>query len=550
MGYDSDRITQGDLNWGPMRRRRRAWKSWTITLVVAWATLPPTDLWPPGSRAPWVLPPLVTARPTSIAAAADCDPATEAAIAILCQSVQIRRDGLHNRLLRALRHLEDPALAPLFTALATAPQPSLVIHGIIGLSEISPERQVELELIAEIHDPKVQAELIALAMDSDRLGDDDAEQMLAWPGLDTAVKVVIATRLVESGRLTNASILHEAMAAGPIGRRSLIALLLHQIGDPAGIKGLQALDRSDDKQRDRVRAGLLQTAIHHAFSSAGPWAYAVSTEPDVDKELGVLAMRTALRFGDLRAADLWRQHYESDTNPAHRTRLAMAALEMSPWQDPALFDTLAASEDTVIAQIGRTGKAIAGRTKDGPEQVDALIQLQYPPANLWALRFARRHADPAAAPIMLLRLILAYEEGPPQGRKQRLGTAVEAAQTLYELDPQAATNMLQPILTGPKADPRLVEGILLALVRAQAPDPVRVIADLPDFKTLNANSLALLLRAKHDDKPLDDRQMVDLRLLVGSTALEPSLQVQAAWAYLKITDQKDLALAAVLGAMP
>ena len=44
--------------------------------------------------------------------------------------------------------------------------------------------------------------------------------------------------------------------------------------------------------------------------------------------------------------------------------------------------------------------------------------------------------------------------------------------------------------------------------------------------------------------------MVDLRLLVGSTALEPSLQVQAAWAYLKLTDQKDLALAAVLGAMP
>jgi hypothetical protein len=269
----------------------------------------------------------------------------------------------------------------------------------------------------------------------------------------------------------------------------------------------------------------------------------------VDPALDVLALRTALRFGEARAAALWRQRYDAATDSAMRIRLALTVLRLAPWLEAGLFDVLCASDDPLIRQAGKAGKAIASGGRDVPDQVVALVQMQQPTMNSWALSYAEDDAKPSDAELILLGLILGYEEGPVASRGARLEIAVRATQTLFDKQPDSAKNLLRPILTSPQTDAALLEGILLGLVRSQEGRAREVVDGLGPFATANADQLALLLLTRQN-QPLDERQMNDLRLLVrGGGNLEDSLRMQAAWTYLKRTGQKQLALAQVLGSL-
>lgn len=477
------------------------------------------------------------------------EPATASAIYLMQRSVQVRRDGLHNRLLGSLRHLRDPLLEPLFAELARASHPALQIHGNLALAELSPARELDLRRLAEIDDPAVQAELVTAAMDADLLSHVEAAKLLAWPGLDMGVRLLAAARLMEAGELADEhhASLRKGLDAGRLARRGLAALLLHQLGDATGTAGLQAINDWQGDDRDAVRAMLLNTAMRHKFERSGDWAYAVASEPGVERRLGLLALQTAMRFGHPRAATHWQTQFQSTRDTAQRTRLALVALQMAPWLEAGVFETLREAEDELIQQMGDTGLAIAEGRPTVADAVLALIGRQHAVANGWALHYAATDARPADARRILLGLIDAYEDAPDEHRIRRLDEAVQATQTLYEQDPAAAAELLRPRLTDADRDALLVRGILLGLVRTQQGEPWRVIDPITDWPDADADRLALLLRARHD-QPLTDRQMRELGVMVqGGGGLQDSLRIQAAWAWLKRKQQTHLALAAVLG---
>lgn len=479
------------------------------------------------------------------AAAAAMDPAAQSAVFLIGQSLEVRRDGRHNRLLGALRHLRDPRARPLFVFLTRSPQPAMKVHGILGLAELDPAKRVDLKLLAQIDEPAAQSQLISAAMGSDLLPAGVCHQLMAWPGLDPAVKLIVATRLAGEGELTDTAVLGEAMASQVLGRRGLAALLLHQFGDPAGTRALQELDASTDPQRDVVRAMLLQTALREGFSRCANWAHAVATEPEAPPRLALLALRVAMRFSEPHSAAVWTQRFEAAGDAADRMRLALLALRMAPWVEPAMFEALEAGESPLVRQIGATGRAVAAGEPDLAEQAVRLLLTHYPRANQWALDYARERATPQVAQLILLGVIRAYEDGPARTRVQRLDDAVEATRSLYERFPTIAAKLLRPILSDAETDPLLIQGILLGLVRCQA-DTGPVVAGLPPFRDMDAQGLALLLRAR-SGQPLDDTQVQDLALLVrGGGKLEDSLRVQAAWIYLERTGQLDAALAQLL----
>ena len=139
--------------------------------------------------------------------------------------------------------------------------------------------------------------------------------------------------------------------------------------------------------------------------------------------------------------------------------------------------------------------------------------------------------------------------GPERNRAQRLDDAVSATQMLMEKYPTNAPEILRPILSDPQVDPILVQGILLGLIRAESKKSYASFADLPQPKDINAQGLWLLLRARSDE-PLDAAQMNDLATLVrggGVLRDKEALRVQAAWIYLKKSNQTQKALTAITG---
>lgn len=475
----------------------------------------------------------------------------EAAEYLFARCTTVDRRGTHNLLLKAVRHMDDPATRPLFAQLAGSDHPILKIHGILGLAETSPDKQVDLALIAQIDDPAVQSTVITAAMDDKLLGNDQARQLLDWDGLADEVKVLVAARLIEAGEFDDTELLHGALTGSTkLGGGALAALLLMQLEDPAGGEHLRTVvDTSDDPQRDTVRAMLLQTALRHNLTRAAAWASGVAREPGVNPALGLLALRTALRFGEPGAETLWLEMYDrAEDSPAGRVRLALTALHLSPWLDPSLFEVLQQSQDPVLHAVGLAGWRIASGSSDVADPVAALLEFGHPMINNWALGYAREHASDLDAQIILLGLVLAYEHSPQRGKARRLDEAIQAVQALFEHDPDAAAKLLRPILTEPSTDKLLAQAILLGLIRTRSTDAVAVVVGIEDqLNSADAKGLALLLRAR-SDRTLDEQQMNDLALLArGGGRLEDSLRIQTAWHYLKRTGQAQQMLDRVLG---
>jgi hypothetical protein len=321
-----------------------------------------------------------------------------------------------------------------------------------------------------------------------------------------------------------------------------------QLDDRASAQAMEQVNQSTDPKRDEVRMMLLRTVMRYKLDRAGKWALQVATEPGVSSRLGLLALHAAMMFNVEGAIGIWRQQYESSTDLADRTRLALIALRLSPQLPPAMFEPMLTSDDAVVKQIGKAGQAIASRQRIANEVVK-LVELNHPIANTWAMTYCKENATPEDAAAILLGLVLAFEHGPERGKAQRLDDAMAATELLFEKDPMMAQTLLKPILANPATDPKLLQGLLLGMIRVQNPQVRRMVEGLPPFSDLTARHMALLLMAKHG-APLTAEQQDDLALLVRGGGLpDDSLRAQAAWTWLKLTGRYKAALEQVLAAM-
>ena len=488
----------------------------------------------------------ILAPAPAVHAAPELDEAAQSAVFLIRQSMQVSRDGRHNLMLRALRQLADPAMEPIFNQLIQSEHPALKIHGMLGLAECNKDRKLDLVRVAAITAASVQAELVSAAMDSDLLSNDQAKQLVAWPGLDNSVKVVVAQQLIKDKGVADQAFLKEATQAESIARRGLGYLLLLQLGDATAAAGLAEISKSTDPKRDPIREMMLGAALRYEFDSIGPWALSVATEPGVPNSLMVLSLRVALRFNAPGAVEAYVQQYGSNSSVPQRTRLALTALQVAPYTDAKVFEPLLVSDDALIKQIGITAGAIAKREPDVGGKIIALIKLNHPIANDWAFQYARKFATDDDARLVLVSLINAVATGPDRNKAQRIDDAVAAAQVLYERKPADAAKIIRPLLTDEKASPETHQAVLVGLLRAK-PSAHELVADLPVFKDAISNNLVLLMLARSGQK-LTPAQIVDLGLVVrGGSELMGVLRVQAAWSYLKLTNQTKPAIAQILG---
>jgi hypothetical protein len=481
---------------------------------------------------------------SSAALVRGADETAESAVWLLKKATLVHQNGMHNVLLRSLRQMDDPALKPLFSDLVQKRHPVLKIHGILGLGEIADNGKLDLGLIAEIKDTPTQAQLVSAAVEGKLIGVDEAKQLMTWPGLDPAVKIIVATMLVKEKALTDQTAIDQAMASDNLALRSMAALLKLELGGGnAPMDILSELSISNQSNRDNVRLMLLQTAVRYEFASITTWALAIAQEPNIDHNLSLLALRTAMRFKSPLAPPMWVQRFNSSTNQAERIRLAVLALDLADRLDAKLFDLMTDDADPVIKQMGIIGKQIA-TGNDGTAEILKLLELNHLLADKWTLQYAADGPIDKVKPL-LVGIILNAQGGtnPERFRAQRLENTVLAAQTLAENATDGPTILHNLFLQVPSLTQ---EAMLVGLIRLDKNRPDKIIDGLT-FQTDTADYLALLLRAKHG-QPLDDEAMKKLAIIVrGGAGLQDPLRVQAAWIYLKNTSQDKFALASVLG---
>ncbi|MEM9414936.1 MAG: hypothetical protein AAGA29_05590 [Planctomycetota bacterium] len=491
------------------------------------------------------------------ARAQDDERAYDAAVYLFSQTMRPYPDGRHNQLLLSLRHLNDPALAPLFDALTQSPHAPQRVHGHLGRAETSPGGHLDLAAVAEIENANEIVEILGAAIDCGVLAQRDLVQVLAWEGLDAASRQALAVHVVAGGGAVNDALLLESLVleqdtpgTAQMLRHGLGALLLMQGGDSSARAELDKLgELGPADTRDAVRAQLLEVAIHHDFNAIGPWAMELARDEEEDTCLRLVALRAALRFlpGDRGepAASLWEAMFNATEDTAQRIRLALIALEAAPYAAPELYAPLLDSEDALFQHIATAGRAIAAGDPDASDAVIELVEHGHPMSVLWAMRYAHDHAD-ASRGAILLAILEKFDAGPERSRGRRAGPAIDAVQALAELETRAATEQLPGILEKTPSRPRgeltTTHIILLGLVRANGVNLVELARSLPEPADNDANDLALLLRARCA-VPLDttDWQRIS-QIVAGQTSLDDSLRIQLAWLYLKHIGRADDAL--------
>ncbi len=321
--------------------------------------------------------------------AQELDEAGQSALMFMGHVMHPRPDGAHHGLLQALRFLRDPELTPLFEHLATSSETDMRVHGLLGLAEIYPDRALPAALLSGIDDPKIVTLLVSAASDDKLLTDEQAQQMLDQPDIETGMRLVLIARFKAYDDPEQQQHMREMLESDHFGRRHMAALLLHQAGDKAGTKVLGELNQSDNARRDMVRAELLQNVRRMNLDKAVTWAHQIAQEDDPHPMLELLAVRTMIQFGDDDGLTTWRDHFESTDSFAQKIRLAVTLWQVAPQVEPGAFEPLLESEYELIRQIGRAGAAISSKSPDTAQQLLDLAAMSNPAVNASLLSYLK-----------------------------------------------------------------------------------------------------------------------------------------------------------------
>jgi len=488
---------------------------------------------------------LIAVAVTPRSAHAEVDRSAASAVFLIEQSLTPSPRGTHNVILRALRHLDDPTLQPLFRHLADHSEGSAKVHGILGLAELSDPPRIDLKRIAPLTPVGLQAEAISAAQDAQLLTLDQCKAIAGWSGVDPGIALILAARLIQEDQWNDTAVLKELLKSDRLSRRTLAAAMLMQLGDDSAMPVLNELKSTNDRLGASVLNMILESAGRWELNRLGPWAMTVAQDPTIELKLRVNALNVAMRFRTPGSVALWQELFDSSSDLAHKNRLAIAALKLSPWTEAAPFEHLKKQDDALLQAIGSAGLAVVNQANIAPAVV-GLIEQNHPLCNDWALTYGADKARGQDRDLVLLSLILAYENGPDRGREQRLDLAASAVQGLVELSPERAPMFLRPMLHSTDTPERLRTGMLLGLIRAREGNTKPIITGWKNTGLPLIDGLALMLLAQQD-APLDDDALADLGLLArGGGGLDLGLRAQAAWHYVKRTGQAQATLDAAL----
>ena len=485
------------------------------------------------------------------AQAQQTDPGVQSALDLLKDATKPQRDGSHNALLLGLRQLEDPALLELFQGLSGSPYLSMRIHARLGAAALSPQRHIDLSILAEIEDQRELVQVLSAAIDDELINNDAMATLLTWQGLDLPLRQAIALRLLAAGGKVDTKPfreslqveLNEELPASKLLQYALAGLLLAEAGDDAGVAALDKLIGLQGEAADAVIAQTLDAAMRQGLTSAGRLGLAIAKDKKRDAAIRLLAIQSAMRLKTPGAAKAWQPMFLSEEGAAQRIRLAMIALDAAEQVEPALFDTLD-KQGVWISAIAQAGRAIASKQDDLANAFKPLVATAQPLSVQWVVSYCQR-SKPNQGPALLDLVIYPYYS-PQKHHKGRIHLAKSHATTaLCELYPEQANTLLAQRLNVHQVRPAGIgeDGIhlirrqhmLLGISRARSKE-LKPLAESLEPDALNdftTEALRLFIRSRHGASLTEKEWGRISDIVQGVGQLDQAMRLQLAWAYLK-----------------
>lgn len=454
----------------------------------------------------------------------------------LQRTVVARRDGSHLARLFALRQLHDPSLRPLLHKVAQSGAWQIRVHGILGLAEIEDPSRIDPWLLSQI-EPGPRQRLLANAIDMKLLGPEQMRQLVTSADLDPMSRLLLIGELLLGGDEIDREIVNR-LAGSPQQRiAGLASMILAQLGDPSTFSAYR--DRIAVMPR-RDRQGhlrwLLDAVRQYELTALLPWALGLVEDEDADQSDHVRywAVYTVLALDPEGGLATWSGALGDEPAYRERIRFGMLLLAAGPRVPAGAYERVAGEEDLSRA-IALVGRAISTGADVAPAMI-ALFDLGHLRTAQWAMGALRDLPDEQAGRVYAHLIESVDRSG--TGRSERIARAVVATSRLVDIDADAVLTRLARV----EDDSLAQEVLLLGLFDARSGAVEAAVRDVRRIGAGRADSLALLLLARHS-ATLSGEDLAALgRIAAGGGRVSTGLQTQAAWLYLKHTGSIDRAL--------
>jgi HEAT repeat protein len=468
---------------------------------------------------------------------ATADDFTETATRHLMQSVESQPDGTHLARLSSLRLLRDPAMKDLFYKLLQHEDWLVQVHALLGLAEIEDGSRLDPWLVTQV-DPQAREQIIANAIDMNLIDQEGMQKILEWDHLESGNRLLLMAELQNLELEVDQEKLESLANDNDLVIASVASLLLARDGELAPLSNISArLAGASPSERIGVLQRLIEVIRIYEITSATPWLNEM-LDTDIDNDdLTYWGTFTLMSLNP----ELGRPHWNRmvGPSPTYRMRImgALQFLEAKLAPDADARARLRAGDDPLINRILDTAEAMEN-DQSITVHVKELIDTGHPRVIDWAMRSARDF-KPAEA----IEIYGYFIDLPETTRRRSLevtqrSQAISAMATLLDIAPEQALQRLRDA----EDDSMLQQTLLMGSLQSQHPELPRTIASLRRIGSSRPDSLALLLLARNGEQlsPTDLQQLG--RISAGGGQLTDTLQIQAAWLYLKHTDGLQAAL--------
>ncbi|MHC4949098.1 MAG: hypothetical protein ACYTG1_12720 [Planctomycetota bacterium] len=478
----------------------------------------------------------LVAVPAGPAAARD---AVDASVRQLDRAVSRRGHSAQVALLQSLRQLRDPSLQSLFYRLVQHEQWPVQVHAVLGLAELDENSQIDPWLISQVQ-PEAQEAVVAVALDRDMLGAEAMQQLLEIREVAPLAELLVHAELLRAGERVDDDALARLARSGNIRVAAFASAAELQRGNGADFEQATArLDALAPRDRARHVIWLADAIRQYRLTALADFLGAELDRPDVDIALAERVVLALLALDPSRGAAAWRRQL-GDT-PARRdlVRWGLLLLYAQPGVPVETFDALDLDEP-LVRHMADAGRGVGGSGDAAAAFID-LIDLGHLASAEWAVE-ATEHLDPADADRVLLHIIDTIEVERP-GLDDRAMLAARSARLLFDREPHVVLDRL----TLAEDDGVTQQVLLRALLETTAPEAGATAGTLRRIGSGRADSLALLLVARHSAE-LEEADVRRLGLVAGGGGrVSEVLQVQAAWLYLRHTGNTESALSRLFG---
>ncbi len=453
-------------------------------------------------------------------------------------AVIVRSDGGHHLLLKSLRQLRDPTLRPLFQTLTQADHWTLQLDGVLGLAELE-RGAVDPFLIEQIRDPRDRSAAIRAALALELVGSDEAAEMLGWKALSPEDAVSLLATRARLGGTVDSAMLEELRSNEDAEVSAVASLLLAELrSDFALLEPIrERLARLAPDRRRSTAVSVAQVAERQRAEVASGLLAEWALSEDSDRSTRLACLAAMLAIDPDAGLEVWSTIFARETTVSGRLRAALLLLTAEVTVPPPMISMLR-GEGEVLEALADAAESI----NSGEGQLEALrrvIDGGHRLSIAWAMTALLHQPPEVAGPLYesLVRELVEDRLDAPL-----LPVAIEATTRLVEVAPDRLAVLLAE--AGSRSE-TLLEALLVGVLASEDRDAAASVAR-PTLGSASrrCDSLALLAVARTDGE-LSSEELARLGIAAaGGGRLDPALQIQAAWIFLRRSGRLDSAIAA------